>query len=114
MSNGKTEILLSGAVTTNSFSYTSKFHVLGFAKYSVFIEGLASTASGAEYTVRGYPDEDATTAISLGSGTYVISGTKVLLTSGLDVALASIDVGVKNAYTNGSSVVTVIVAGARR
>ena len=114
MSNGKTEVLMSGAVTTNSFVYTSKFHVLGFAKYSVGFDVLAHTGSGVEYTIRGYPSEDIPVVISLGSGAYLNSGTKTLITSGLDVALASIDVGVKNAVANGSSVVTVIVAGARR
>ena len=113
MANGKTEVLLSGYATTNSFNYTSKFHVLGFNEASVTFDCL-SGGSGIQYTIRGYPSEEISLKVSLGSGTLLLSGASVIVTSGLGIAVAEIDVGVASLSSGYSGCVTVVLAGKRR
>lgn len=113
MSGGKTEILISGYATTNTLVYTPKFHVLGFNEASVVFDPL-KIGSGVQYTIRGYPSDDISLNISIGSGALTVSGTPILITSGLDVALADIDVGVSSLSSGYSACVTVVVAGKRR
>jgi hypothetical protein len=113
LSGGKTSVLLSGYATTNSFNYTSKFHVLGFNEASVAFDCL-SGGSGIQYTIRGYPSEEISLKVSLISGTLLLSGTPVLITSGLSIAVAEIDVGVASLSSGYSGCVTVVVAGKRR
>ena len=113
MGGGKTEILFSGYATTNAYVYTSKFHVLGFNEASVAFDVL-KVGSGVQYTIRGYPAEDFPLVVSIGSGQLLTSGVTVLITSGLNVAVANIDVGVSSLVNDYSGCVTVIVAGKRR
>jgi hypothetical protein len=113
MSGGKTEVLISGYSTTNSLVYTGKFHVLGFNEASVGFDVL-KVGSGVQYTIRGYPVEDFPLVTSIGSGTLLVSGATVLVTSGLNIAVADIDVGVASLSSGYSGCVTVVVAGKRR
>jgi len=110
MASGKTEVLFSGYKTTNSFEYR-KFTTLGFAKTSVVFEVLG-LGSGIQYTIRGYPVANMTPC-SLASGEITTSSI-VLVTSGLDIAMEEMDVGVKSLQDNYSGIITVYVARKRR
>ncbi len=113
MAAGKTQVLTSGVGMTNSFVYTAKFNVLGYAKTSVLIDAV-HIGSGINYTIRGYLKEGLNVPYSIGSGSITVSGSQTLVTSGLDLAYEQIEVGLKATQSNRSGAATVIVTGKRR
>jgi len=117
MAGGKTEILFSGEVTSNSY-VDKKFSTLGFGKTTINIE-VVDITSGAtlSYRIRGYPAVEGTgkapgysiplkTDLTLGSG-YIAQYT---VTDAYD----QMSVGVKNTTTNKSGRVTVTISRKRR
>jgi hypothetical protein len=112
---GKTEILFSSVVTTNTYVYSGKQDVLGFGGVQVNLDLDAMTSGHtASFAIRGYPaSEDAPgysipilTGETLGSGDiaqYIVGD-----------CYDWVDVGVKNTTSNKSGRVTVSITKKRR
>ena len=110
----KSAVLFSGHGLTNSFEYRN-FHVSEYPKVSVQLR-LDEPGSGATYTIRGYFAERDKFQLpySICSGTLTTSGQQAVITSGLDLAYCSIDVGVVATQSNQSGQVTVAAIGRPR
>lgn len=116
MSGGKTEVLVSGAPTTNTYQY-NRISVLGYGETSVFVQNTGTGGSGVGVIILGYPSYE--TPLSLGS-TYIIltsgdvvSSGRVNLYSTTD-AYDSLGIGYASAGTNFSGNVTIVVTRKRR
>lgn len=107
----KSAILFSGYGLTNSFEYRS-FHVAEYPQVSVQFR-LDEPGSGATYTIRGYFAERDKLQLpfSICSGTLTTSGQQAIITSGLDLAYVSLDVGVVASQSNQSGMMTVAAVG---
>lgn len=119
MASGKSYPLFSGLSLTDSYVY-STHDTLGYAKTSLLIRA-DRTGSGVGYIVRGYfaPHDGRhklvlDTPHVITSGQLTTSGQITVITSGLDLAYQSIDVGVKADATKQSGIATVLVASKRR
>ena len=115
MGAGKTEIIVSGGATTNSYVYNT-VNVLGYGETSVFFQNNGTAGSGIAVTVLGYPAYESLPITSayviLVSGDVVESG-KVYLYSVSD-SYEGLGVGYKSAGTNFSGRVTIVVTRKRR
>ena len=116
MSGGKTEILVSGAPTTNTYQYL-RTNVLGYGETSVFVQNTGTGGSGVGVIILGYPSYE--TPLILGS-TYVILASGDVIGSGkINVysttdAYEALGIGYASAGTNYSGNVTVVVTRKRR
>ncbi len=115
MGAGKTEIIVSGGATTNSYVF-NQVNILGYGETTVFFQNNGTAGSGISVVVLGYPSFEALPLTSayviLTSGNVVESG-KVNVYSTTD-AYEGLGIGYKSAGTNYSGRVTVVVTRKRR
>lgn len=116
MSGGKTEVLVSGAPTSNAYQY-NRISVLGYGETSVFVQNTGTGGSGVGVIILGYPSYE--TPLLLGS-TYVILTSGTVVESGkinqyiTTDAYDALGVGYASAGTNYSGNVTIVVTRKRR
>jgi hypothetical protein len=116
LSGGKTEVLVSGAPTTNTYQYL-KTNVLGYGETSVFVQNTGTGGSGVGVIILGYPSYESplvlgSTYVILTSGDVISSG-RINMYSTTD-AYEALGVGYASAGTNFSGNVTIVVTRKRR
>ena len=119
MGTGNSEFIISSYATSNSYAYSRRVNVRGYAEWSLTVIANQSQ-SGVTYIIRGYPAVEGSLSTlvapsyqnTLVSDTAMVSGDihYLVCTRPID----EIQVGVKSTATNYSGRVSVILTGKRR
>lgn len=117
MAGGKTFVLFSGQLTTNSY-VNRKFSTLGYGVTNIIVDAITETSGYTlSHQIRGYPATDGASAIPT---YYIPLVSDATLRSGYFAQYTVTDaydqmaVGIKNTTSNKSGSVTVMISRKRR